>query len=460
LVVEHQLRFKAETVRAIYNILFTIFFVLSSPYYFYRMARRGNWGAGFWERFGNYDAKLKQALTNRHILWVHAVSVGEVNLLVHFIRTLEKRAPNLKFVVSTTTTTGMGILRKRLQPHISKIYYPIDRAGIVARALSTVHPDAIVLFETEIWPNFIWQAKKRGIPLFLANARLSDRSFRGYRRFGFLFRRLFASFEGIAAQDEVAAERFRAVGSRPDRVRVTGNLKYDVAAAAEPGGGLDVSGFLKQLGINGDGETPILIGGSTHEGEEVILADIAQRLRTQIPKLFLILVPRHFERSNDVARQLRERGVKLFFRTAIRPDTRLAPGEIDCLLVDTTGELRSFYEHATVVFVGKSLTAEGGQNPIEPGASGKAIVFGPNMQNFTDIARKFVEQSGAVQVRDAAGLEKVLGELLEDQYQRAELGRNALMVISENLGALEQTVGMVLEELRTMDVYIVPQAAG
>ena len=443
-------------MRVIYNILFTIFFIVSSPYYFYRMARRGNWGPGFWERFGSYEPNLKQALTNRHILWVHAVSVGEVNLLVHFIQALEKRAPNLKFVVSTTTTTGMALLRKRLKPHISKIYYPIDRRGIVTRALCTINPDAVVLFETEIWPNFILTAQKRGVPLFLVNARLSDRSFRGYKRFGFLFRSLYAAFEGIAAQNEVAAERFRAVGAAPDRIRTTGNLKYDAAAATESGT-MDVSGLLKQLGVNGD--TPILIGGSTHDGEEVILADIVQRLRAQFPKLFLILVPRHFERSNDVARKLRDRGVKLFFRSAIGPDTRLGPGEIDCLLVDTTGELRFFYEPATVVFMGKSLTAEGGQNLIEPGAFGKAIVFGPNMQNFADIARQFVEKSGAVQVRDAAGLEKVLGELLEDQYQRAELGRNALLVISENLGAMERTVEMVLEKLKSMDVYVVPAQA-
>jgi 3-deoxy-D-manno-octulosonic-acid transferase len=437
--------------------LFSIFFALASPYYFYRMARRGKWGAGFWERFGSYDANLKQALTNRHILWVHAVSVGEVNLLVHFIHALEKRAPNLKFVVSTTTTTGMRVLRSRLKPHISKIYYPIDRAGIVARALSTVHPDAIVLFETEIWPNFIWKAQQRGIPLFLVNARLSDRSFRGYKRFGFLFRSLFSAFEGIAAQNETAAERFRAVGAAPNRIRVTGNLKYDAAAATESGA-MDVTGLLKQVGVNGD--TPILIGGSTHDGEEMILAQIVQRLRAQFPKLFLILVPRHFERSNDVARKLRESGAKIFFRSAIRPETQHGPGEIDCLLVDTTGELRHFYEHATVVFMGKSLTAEGGQNLIEPGAFGKAIVFGPNMQNFAEIARKFVEKSGAVQVRDAAGLEKVLGELFEDQYQRAELGRNALLVISENLGAMERTVEMVVETLKKMDVYIVPEAVG
>jgi 3-deoxy-D-manno-octulosonic-acid transferase len=420
------------------------------------MAKRGNWGPGFWERFGSYDANLKQALTNRHILWVHAVSVGEVNLLVHFIRALEKRAPNLKFVVSTTTTTGMGILRKRLKPHISKIYYPIDRGNVVTRALCTINPDAIVLFETEIWPNFIWRAQKRKIPIFLVNARLSDRSFRGYKRFGFLFRQLFASFEGIAAQDEIAGERFRVVGAAPGRIRVTGNLKYDAAAAAETGA-TDVTGLLKQVGVNGD--TPILIGGSTHDGEEVILADIVQRLRAQFPKLFLILVPRHFERSNEVARKLRDRGVKLFFRSAIRPDTQLDPGEINCLLVDTTGELRFFYEHASVVFMGKSLTAEGGQNVIEPGAFGKAIVFGPNMQNFAEIARRFVEKSGAVQVRDAAGLEKVFRELLEDQYQRAELGRNALLVISENLGAMERSVEMVLEKLKSLDVYVVPQPA-
>lgn len=440
-------------MRTLYNILFTVLFVLASPYYFYRMARRGNWRNGFWQRFGIYGPNIKHAVTNRHVLWLHAVSVGEVNLLIHFIRALEARAPNLKFVVSTTTTTGMGILRQRLGTHISKIYYPIDQANIVGWAMNTIHPDAIVLFETEIWPNFIWQAQKRRVPLFLANARLSERSFRGYRRFGFLFRPLFEAFEGIAAKSEAEAQRFRAVGTRPDRVRTTGNLKYDAATVQEPGG-LDVPGLLKQVGANGD--TPILIGGSTHDGEEVILAEIAQRLRAQFPKLFLVLVPRHFERSSEIARKLRERGVKLLFRTAIRPETRLQTGEINCLLVDTTGELRSFYEHATVVFVGKSLTAEGGQNPIEPAASGKPVVFGPHMQNFADIAPEFVEKNGAVQVRDAAMLELVLQELLVSKSQRAELARNAKLVVSENLGATDRTLGMILDKLKSMEVYVLP----
>src|SRR5262249_23715567 len=163
-------------------------FVLSSPYYFMRMRRRGNWQSGFGQRFGHYDANLKQALTNRHVLWIHAVSVGEVNLCTQIIRQLEPRLPNLKIVVSTTTTTGMGELQKKLPTHISKIYYPIDRRSHIIRALSTIRPEAIVLVEAEIWPNFIWRASDLQIPLFLVNARLSDRSHRGYKRFAFLFR--------------------------------------------------------------------------------------------------------------------------------------------------------------------------------------------------------------------------------------------------------------------------------
>jgi 3-deoxy-D-manno-octulosonic-acid transferase len=444
-------------VRTLYNILFTFFFVLASPYYFWRMQRRGNWVDGFEERFGRYSPNLKQALTNRHILWIHAVSVGEVNLCTQLIHVLRHRAPNLKFVVSSTTTTGMEDLCRRLPADISKIYYPIDFRGFVSRAMATIHPDAVVLVEGEIWPNFIWQAKRRGVPLFLANARLSKRSFRGYKRFGFLFRPLFATFAGVGAQNEADAERLAAVGCRPEAINIVGNLKYD-AAVVNQHHHIDVPGLLQKLGVNGD--TPILLGGSTHDGEEVILAEIAQRLRKTIPKLFLVLVPRHFERSSEVARQLRERGVKLALRTAIGATTKFAPGDVDCLLVNTTGELRFFYEHATVVFVGKSLTATGGQNPIEPGALGRAIVFGPHMDNFAEIARQFVEKSGAVQVRDSKMLEKVLGELLTDQFQRAELGRNALLVVSENLGAIERTVEMILEKLKEREIYVVPTRVG
>jgi 3-deoxy-D-manno-octulosonic-acid transferase len=443
-------------VRTLYNILFAIFFLLASPYYFIRMRRRGNWQKGFSERFGKYNTKLKQAITNRQVLWIHAVSVGEVNVCTQLIRALEPRLPNMKIVVSTTTTTGMAELHRKLPTHVSKIYYPIDHRTCVSRAQNTIHPEAIVLVEAEIWPNFLWRAYDRGWPVFLVNARLSDRSYRGYRRFGFLFRPVFALFTGVGAQNEADAARLRKLGCRSEAIHIVGSLKFDAAKLDEIRL-LDVPSLLQQLAVPVG--APILVGGSTHAGEEAILAEQFLRLRSRFPDLFLILVPRHFERSQEVGRELQARGVKFAFRSEITSQTQFAPEEIGCLLVNTTGELKYFYEYATVIFVGKSLTAQGGQNPIEPGALGKAMVFGPNMQNFADIARDFLNGQGAIQARDANELEKVLGELLTDRVRREELGRNALKVVHENLGAIDRTVDMIVKHLDTGEFYIAPKAA-
>lgn len=441
-------------MRTVYNILFAFFFVLSSPYYFMRMRRRGHWQKGFGQRFGRFDSKFKQAITNRHTLWMHAVSVGEVNVCTQLIRALEPRMPNLKIVVSTTTTTGMGELQKKLPTHVSRIYYPVDLRSVVNRAIATVNPEAIVLVEAEIWPNFLWRAKNRGTPVFLVNARLSERSYRGYKRWGFLFRPLFASFAGVGAQNEADAARLRELGCRPEAIQIVGSLKFD-AAKLDERRLLNVSALLGQLGV--PPEAPLLVAGSTHAGEEAILADVYLRLRTRFPGLVLILVPRHFERSREVGRELESRGLKFHYRNEITASTQLPPGSTECLLVNTTGELKYFYEHATAIFVGKSLTAEGGQNPIEPGALGKAMVFGPNMQNFAEVVRSFLAQQGAVQVKDAAELERVLGELLADPARRERLGHNALKVVRENLGAVERTVDMIVKHLEGGDLYVAPR---
>jgi 3-deoxy-D-manno-octulosonic-acid transferase len=441
-------------VRTLYNILFTVGFILSSPYYFVRMRRRGNWQKGFAERFGKYSTKLKQAITNRDVLWMHAVSVGEVNVCTQLIRALEPRMPNLKIVVSTTTTTGMGELQGKLPNHISKIYYPIDYRRFVTRALATVRPKAIVLVEAEIWPNFLWRARDQGRPVFLVNARLSDRSYRGYKRLGFLFRPLFAGFAGVGAQNEADAAKLRQLGCRPERIRIVGSLKFD-AARLDERRLLDVPALLRQAGVKPGAR--LIVGGSTHAGEEAILAEQCLRLRARFPDLFLVLVPRHFERSREVGRELAARGVKSAFRSELMSREELAPGEVDCLIVNTTGELRYFYEHATIIYVGKSLTAEGGQNPIEPGALGKAMVFGPNMQNFTEVVGSFLQQDGAVQVKDAAELENALGDLLGDEPRREQLGRNALKVVHQNLGAIERTVEMIVEQLAASELYIAPK---
>jgi 3-deoxy-D-manno-octulosonic-acid transferase len=442
-------------VRTLYNILFLFVFALSSPYYFWRMLRRGNWQEGFQERFGHYNKKFKQALTNRHAIWLHAVSVGEVNICTHLIRALEPRVPNAKIVVSTTTTTGMGWLKRILPAHVSKIYYPLDRRRYVARAQSLIRPVAVVLVEAEIWPNFIWRAQQQRIPLFLVNARLSERSYRGYKRFGFLFRPLFAAFTGVGAQNEADAARLRELGCRPEAIHIMGSMKFD-AAKLDERRTLNVPGLLRQLGVPAN--APLLVCGSTHAGEEAVLAEIFLRLRLRFPDLFLVLVPRHFERSREAARDLEARGVKFVYRneTSASSPARYRPGELQCLLVNTTGELRYFYEHAKVIFVGKSLQAHGGQNPIEPGALGKAMVLGPNMENFTDVVRSFLEKDGAVQVKDAAELETALAGLLSNPARCEQLGQNALQVVRENLGAVERTVEMIIKGIKDRGVYVAP----
>lgn len=429
-------------MRTLYQILFFVGFCLSAPYYFWKLRRRGNWRTGFSQRFGHYSARVKHSVTNRHVLWMHAVSVGEVNLCAQLIRALEPRLPNIKIVVSTTTSTGMGELQNKLPGHIEKVYYPVDFRGCVSRALAVLHPDAVVLVEAEVWPNFLWKARARRTPVFLVNARLSERSYRGYRLLGWLFRPLFATFAGVGAQSDADAARLVEIGCRPEAVRVVGSLKFD-AAKVDERRLLDVGALLRQLGV--PAHAPLLVAGSTHAGEEAVLAEILLRLRPRHPDLFLILVPRHFERGKEVGRALEARGVKYLYRRQITSATQLAPNSIQCLLVNTTGELKYFYGEATVIFVGKSLCGEGGQNPIEPGALGKAMVFGPKMQNFAAIAEGFVRGKGAVQIRDAAELERALDQLLADPELRAELGRNALQVVKANTGAIERTVDMLVQ---------------
>jgi 3-deoxy-D-manno-octulosonic-acid transferase len=447
-------------MRFAYNILFVLFFWLSAPHYFLKMWRRGNWRAGFGQRFAFYSPELKAAFAKRPVLWLHAVSVGEVGVCCQLIRALEPRLAGFQILVSTTTSTGMAELQRLLPPHILRIYYPADFAGVVRRALKAIQPRAIVLIEAELWPNLLWQAIDAHCPLFLVNARVSPRSLRNYRRFDFFFRPIFEHFSGVGCQQPDEAPLMTELGFRPEAVRVTGNLKFD---AAQPGAraGLDVPALLRQIGVGA--KALLLVAGSTHAGEEAILAEMLPRLRRRFPDLFLVLAPRHFERTREVARELETRRVRFICRTDIPADPAqpvpaecallkssgepVAPPGFECLLVNTTGELKSFYEHATVVFVGKSLTARGGQNPIEPAALGKPVVFGPHMENFATAAQAFVAGQAAVQVPDAEGLESALAELLADERRRADLGARARQVVRQNLGATGRTVQLVLDGL-------------
>lgn len=431
-------------IRIVYNVLFLLFFCLSAPFYFLKMLRRGNWRGGFGQRFGFYSREFRERLRDKRVLWLHAVSVGEVNVCTELIRELEPRLPGFQLIVSTTTSTGMARLREELPGHVAKVYYPIDLFWIVNRALRALHPSAVILIEAEIWPNLLWRLQRDNIPAMVVNARLSDRSYHGYRKHGWLFRRLFASFAYIGAQNESDAERLREIGYAEGAVAVPGALKFDAARPpAEPR--LDAGRLLERCGMKAN--APVLVGGSTHDGEEALLARIAQNLRKQFPDLFLVLAPRHMERRGQVSAALRRLEVPFQLRSRMDHATE-APPDCQCLVVDTTGELVDFYRQATIVFVGKSLTAKGGQNPIEPGALGKAMIFGPNMQNFRAVARAFVAGGAARQVPDEAELERALSELLADRRACASMGEMALRAVAENQGAVARTVDGVLARLR------------
>ena len=428
-----------------YNLLFLVFFIVSAPYYFFRLWKRGNWKQNFLQRFGVYSQNLHPEENDR-IVWFHAVSVGEINLCVHLIKEFKKYCPQFKILASTTTTTGMEELKRKLSSaDIIKIYYPVDYKNIVQKAYNFFSPKAIILIEAEIWPNFLWEAKKRKIPTFLLNARLSDRSFSRYMKAGFIFKDIFSSFNAVGVQDENDKKNIISLGVLPQNVTIAGNLKFD-GTSTTLDKKLDVPSLLKKLHITPDSQ--ILVAGSTHSGEEILLAKMALRLKKRFPHFFLIIVPRHFERCKSVLAELKSTGIRAILRTDLDSSIQTFNETPDCLLVNTTGELRYFYGVATLTFIGKSLTANGGQNPIEPAALGKPVLFGPNMQNFRSIVRSFLSNDAAIQIQNAEELEQQIIFLLSNPDHCQALGRNAYNVVLKNQGGIKKSVEILSSVLK------------
>lgn len=441
-------------IRFGYQVLFAVLLVLASPLLVLKMLRRGQWKEGFGQRFGFYPKAWTQELNEADVLWLNAVSVGEVNLTVRLVALLRDRLPETRIVVSTTTSTGMIELRKKLPGDVIKIYYPLDLGSAVRRALGTLRPKAIVLIEADFWPNLLWEAQAADVPLLLVNALVSERSARGYRRFGFLFRPLFASLDRVFCADEIDRKRLESLGCRPEVMAVVGHPKFDTADSVDDHP-LDVRGILDQLGL--DRSSPILLAGSTHAPEESFLAKSYLALRKTYPELFLVLVPRHFERAGAVADELRAMGIEVFLRTEIPrspPETAAKPR---CLIVNTTGELRYFYPEADIVFIGQSFVEGGGQNPIEPAVHARAILTGPKMETFKAILPEFLARDALIQVPDLDALRASIDQLLAHPEERRAMGRRAKEVVDQNQGALTRTVDGIVANLGTRKARSAPK---
>jgi 3-deoxy-D-manno-octulosonic-acid transferase len=424
-------------IRLLYNLLFPFALLFFLPGYVVKMLRRGNYREKFGQRLGFYDPATRATLTASHWTWLHAVSVGEVMIALKLAAKMKGHKPDLRIALTTTTTTGFALARRQAPEWIEVLYAPLDFWPIMRRAFALIRPRRIVLVEAEVWPNLSALAQQRKIPLALVNARLSPRSERRFRRFRWFVRPYFQKLDLVCVPEENDLARWQSLGVGHDRIRRVGSIKFDpddVALRPEM-----PRAVLDGLGI--DPEQPILLGGSTHLGEEKILGKIFQRLRLEFPALFLIIAPRHVERTREIADQLQALGVQSMRRSEVA-----TAAATDCLLLDTTGELRDWYSVATIVFIGKSLTARGGQNPVEAIVADRPVSFGPHMENFAALAQALVAAGGALQSSDESSLARTLGDLLRDASARERLARQARAVLDAHRGATDRTA-QLLEKL-------------
>jgi len=425
-------------IRFIYNLLWPIGLLFFLPGYFLKMIRRGGYREKFGQRLGIYDCDVRARLSKQRSTWLHAVSVGEVNIALKLANALRALEPDLHCVLTTTTTTGFALANQSVPSWIEVMYTPLDYWPIMRRAFAVIRPVRIVLVEAEVWPNLAAEAHARRVPLVLVNARLSPKSEKRFRRFRVFVASTFRRLDLVCVPEREDIDRWAALGVPRDRIRVTGSIKYDPDVQAESQA---VAAPLWDASSVGASDSAVLFGGSTHRGEEEILATVFLRLRQQFSSLRLFIAPRHVERLREIRAQLDALGLRVALASKARMDGE--PNKADCVLLDTTGELQRWYDIATVVFVGKSLTAHGGQNPVEPILAGKPVVFGPHMENFGMLARTLVSRKAAIQVRDADSLERAIVELLQDTEPRQRLVQNALEVLSTHKGATERAAALV-----------------
>lgn len=451
------------------NILWCGVLLAASPVLLYRLVRHGKYRHSWRERLQGELPRLPDTKGTR--FWFHAVSVGEVILLETVLADLSERGdPNAEIVISATTHTGLDVARQKFPQH-TVCCFPLDFSWSVRQALQRIQPSRIVLVELELWPNFILEAERTGIPLSLINGRLSERSFRGYSKVAWLMRRLISSFDQLAVQSEEYARRFIQLGANADRVTTTGSVKFDRVATDRENP--QTNTLRLAFGLTPD--EPVFVAGSTVAPEEGIALEAWQQVRRTHPNLRLILVPRHKERFEEVARLVESRNLKLLRRTDSVPsqgnelsdiepatlnlqswafnvgsstflDDGLPPELPPVILLDTLGELSACWGLADFAFVGGSLADRGGQNMIEPAGYGAAICFGPDTRNFRDVVSALLKRKAARIVEDEIDLEETLLTWLADREAAEAQGARAKGFVLSQHGATVKTINCLLGE--------------
>jgi 3-deoxy-D-manno-octulosonic-acid transferase len=444
-VVESALRRKSWRIAAVeripllsylLNLSYFLLILFGLPWLVWQSVRKGKYREGYAAKFLGV---VPSRTSEKSCLWLHAVSVGEVNLLAPLLKMIESQWPDWECVISTTTTTGMALAKKKYPRH-TVFYCPLDFTWAVNNAMRRVRPDVLVLAELELWPNLIRAAKRQGAKVAVINGRLGEKSFRGYRRIRPFVARLLRQIDLIAVQDETYAERFQSLGARTETIHVTGSMKYDGAQTDRSNPTTQrlaaLAGFRN--------EDIVLLAGSTQEPEEAMVLDTFRKLSKECPRLRLVLVPRHPDRFETVAKLLDSSGIAWQRRTALSGETASSTsngGRV--LLVDVVGELGSWWGTAQIAYVGGSMGSRGGQNMIEPAAYGAAVSFGPNTWNFRDIVAAILAHDAAIVVNDGDQFTQFVRRCLSEPEYAASLGRRAQSFVKSQLGATQRTLALV-----------------
>lgn len=427
-------------MRYLLNCIYVLAIVLYSPKILYRMLRHGRYRSGWPQRMG----KLARKHSDKPCIWIHAVSVGEVNATRTLVAALTRQLPDCEVVISATTDTGLARAQTLYGAAHAVFYFPFDLSWVMARAFKKLRPAAVLLMELEVWPNMAAIAQAQNVPLLVVNGRLSDKSFPKYQKIRFLIAPMFKRVTGVLAQTDEYAQRFIALGCDSGKVRVTNSLKYDTAQTDGTVEGADVLAAQVNLGTEG-----LWLAGGTGPGEEKIVLDVFKLLKAEnaLGDLRLAIVPRKPERFDEVAALIDAAGFGYVRYSELKHADRPVSGKPTVILGDTMGDLKKFYSLATVVFVGRTLVPMGGSDMMEPTALGKCTLFGPHTFNFKQTVEALRTGQGAIEVTDQTQLAEQVRRCLTDAAFAAQIARNGQCVIRQNQGATQKTVNAVTSVL-------------
>jgi 3-deoxy-D-manno-octulosonic-acid transferase len=407
----------------IYNIFLVVATIFLSPVVLFKLITVPKYRGGLTQKLGRLRKSVMRVIKGTRPIWVHAVSVGEVMAAHPLIRELKKKYPHRKLILSTVTVTGHFTASRRVPEADAVFYFPFDYPCIVRRVIKGINPEIVLVAETELWPNFFRELKRQGIPSAVINGRISPHSYKNYQKFKKFFGMVFDQVTLFCMQSEEDARRIKDIGADPGKVMVTGNLKFDQKILGAQTGLVAIPAGRK-----------VITAGSTHRGEEAALLEVFSRLREKYPKLLLIIAPRHPERFYEVEGVISSAGYECQRRTSLRGPVK------DVLLLDTIGELRSFYAVCDIAFVGGSLVKVGGHNLLEPAAMKKPVIFSRYMFNFKEISEALISSGGGIMVKDKNELYAELNALLADGERAKNMGERAFRVIEANTGAAKKTI--------------------